>query len=269
LSEIIRGWHEKVSARNPVCAGHGRLRIGGRHVSQGTGLRACLQLDRLLCRRQHRLQLGTSNTTVSFFNSGTGALIESDGSSFSLNGVIGGGQVGYNKQTANFVWGLEADIQASGQKGGAVFTCTACVPPPVTETINQKLDWFGTVRGRIGYTVEPNIIAYVTGGLAYGDIRTDGVIADPTTFTTSTVRAGWTIGAGVEGQISGKWTAKLEYLFMDLGGVSGGLVATPTVLLPPGPCTHAPGSCTLSTTFSSRGSGITDNILRAGVNYRF
>jgi outer membrane immunogenic protein len=212
---------------------------------------------------------GTSNTTVSFFNSGTGALIESDGSSFSLNGVIGGGQVGYNKQTANFVWGLEADIQASGQKGAAVFTCTACVPPPVTETINQKLDWFGTVRGRIGYTVEPNIIAYVTGGLAYGDIRTDGVISDPTTFTTSTVRAGWTIGAGVEGQISGKWTAKLEYLFMDLGGVSGGLVATPTVLLPPGPCTHAPGSCTLSTTFSSRGSGITDNILRAGVNYRF
>jgi outer membrane immunogenic protein len=209
----------------------------------------------------------TSNTAVDFFNSGAGVVVGSASGSLGLNGAIGGGQVGYNKQTGNFVWGLEADIQASGQQGSAIFTCAVgCGPGPVTETINQKLDWFGTLRGRVGYTVTPEVIAYVTGGLAYGDIRTDGVISAPTTFATSAVKAGWTIGGGVEGKITGNWTAKLEYLFVDLGGVSGGLVATP--ILPPGPCAGGAG-CTLSTSFRSMGFGITDNILRLGANYRF
>jgi outer membrane immunogenic protein len=208
---------------------------------------------------------GTSDSTVDFYNSTTGALLGSASGSFSMDGVIGGGQVGYNKQTGKIVWGLEADIQASGQQGSAAFTCVTCTPT-VTETLNQKLDWFGTVRGRLGWTVTPTVLAYVTGGLAYGDIETNGVISDPTTFSTSTVKAGWTVGGGVEAQISGNWTAKIEYLYMDLGSVSGGLVSTPIILTP---CTQIRTSCALSTTFGSSGSGITDNILRLGVNYRF
>jgi outer membrane immunogenic protein len=215
---------------------------------------------------------GKSDTSVSFFDSVTGALVGQDSKTFSLNGVIGGGQIGYNWQTGKWVWGLETDIQASGQKGSADFVCASgCGPGPVTETLNQKLDWFGTVRGRLGFTVTPTVLLYGTGGLAYGDIKTDGTISDPVTFNTSTVKTGWTAGAGIEARISGNWTAKLEYLYMDLGNVSGGTVATP-IFVPP--CTTvfaARGGCnnTLNSTFSSTGSGITDNIVRVGVNYKF
>ena len=124
------------------------------------------------------------------------------------------------------------------------------------------------MRGRIGYTVTPTVLLYGTGGLAYGDIKTDGTISDPATFSTSTVKAGWTIGAGVEGRISGNWTAKLEYLYMDLGSVSGGAVATGIPIV----CTNPNAArlpCTVNTAFSSSGSGLTDNIVRVGVNYKF
>jgi len=73
---------------------------------------------------------GTSNTTVDFFDSGTGVLLASPSGSFTMNGVIGGGQAGYNWQTGKWVWGLEADIQASGQQGSGTFACgPACAPP--------------------------------------------------------------------------------------------------------------------------------------------
>jgi outer membrane immunogenic protein len=214
---------------------------------------------------------GKSNTTVSFLDAG-GNLVAADTHSLGLNGVIGGGQLGYNWQNGNWVLGLETDIQASGQKGSSDFTCPIGVCKAgvaVTETLNQKLDWFGTARGRIGFTITPTILLYGTGGLAYGDIKTDGTISDPTTFSVSTVKAGWTVGAGIEGRISGNWTAKLEYLYMDLGNVSGGLVSTPAIV--PQGCTNLPRAapCTLGTTFSSTGSGVTDNILRVGVNYKF
>ena len=74
---------------------------------------------------------------------------------------------------------------------------------------------------------------------------------------TSSTRAGWTVGAGVEGRISGNWTAKLEYLYMDLGTVSAGPIAT-TILVP----VRTNGAAAYSLHF-------TDNILRVGVNYHF
>jgi outer membrane immunogenic protein len=213
---------------------------------------------------------GKSDTTVSFLDA-SGAAIASDSHSFDLNGVIGGGQIGYNWQTGKWVWGLETDIQASGQKGSSTFTCPTGIcklGSAVTETLDQKLDWFGTLRGRLGFTVTPTVLLYATGGLAYGDVKTDGTISDPTTFSSSTIKTGWTAGAGIEGRIAGNWTAKLEYLYMDLGNVSGGLVGTPIVL--PNPCVvRVCAANNLSTTFSSTGSGITDNIVRVGVNYRF
>jgi outer membrane immunogenic protein len=212
---------------------------------------------------------GNSDSIVSFFDSATGGLLAAPSDSFSMDGVIGGGQLGYNWQTGNWVWGLEADIQASGQDGSATLACgPACGVPAVSQTLNQKLEWFGTARGRLGFTVIPTVLLYATGGLAYGEIKTDGVINDPTSFSTSTVKAGWTVGAGVEAQIIGNWTAKLEYLYMDLGDVSG-TTATPYSLpicntgAGPAPC--APPH-TLSTSFDS---GITDNIVRLGINYKF
>jgi outer membrane immunogenic protein len=210
---------------------------------------------------------GNSNSTVAFSDS-TGALLAAPSNSFSMDGVIGGGQVGYNWQTGRWVWGLETDIQASGEHGTSTFYCGPACTPAISETLNQKLDWFGTARGRLGFTVTPTVLLYATGGLGYGDIETNGTINDPASFSFSSVKAGWVVGAGVEARIVGNWTAKLEYLYMDLGSVSGG--STDTISTVSG-CISMTFSCTTSTHTlgSSFNSGFTDNILRVGVNYKF
>ena len=112
------------------------------------------------------------------------------------------------------------------------------------------------------------VLLYVTGGLAVGEVRSNSSVTTTTTTAlsfgtppgptsasalagSSTTQAGWTIGAGIEGAISGNWSAKLEYLYVDLGTVSNTFAGV-------GP--YAP----LATS-----SHVTDNILRAGINYKF
>jgi outer membrane immunogenic protein len=181
--------------------------------------------------------------------------------------AAGGGQVGYNYQIQNWVLGIETDIQWSGQKGSLDFVCVGCGTGPsnITGSFSQKLKWLGTLRGRAGITVTPTILAYVTGGLAYGGVKTDGSVTGvtipgpvaTTTFSSSTTKTGWALGGGIEGIVSGNWTAKLEYLYVDLGTVSGGPFATTaidTIRVP------------VNASFSSR---VTDNIVRVGLNYKF
>src|SRR3954453_11855415 len=89
-------------------------------------------------------------------------------------GVLGGAQIGYNWQAGSFVTGLEADIQGAGIKGSfksPFFDLdTNSVVPGEFISANQKLSWFGTVRGRLGVTVTPDLLLYGTGGLAYGQV---------------------------------------------------------------------------------------------------
>lgn len=213
---------------------------------------------------------GRSNDTSSLSNGVGPALFTSAGSS-NLDGVVGGGQIGYNWQVQNWVWSLEADIQGTDEKGSRGFTCdrAVCTPPvggflalvipgpAVPVTLNQKIDWFGTVRGRVGVLATPRLLLYVTGGLAYGEVASSGTIgAALSPFSTTDTKAGYTVGAGIEGAIDGNWTAKLEYLYVDLGRVSNTFATTIPAL----------GGGTLSSTTSSR---VTDNVLRVGVNYRF
>src|SRR5262249_22490897 len=114
----------------------------------------------------------------------------------SPDGVIGGGQIGYNWQFSPiWVVGIEADIQGSAQKdtrtcvlpcGTGINTVPTVVGAlfPVnftTYSIEQKLQWFGTVRGRLGYTNGPALF-YVTGGLAYGEVQTNASVAGSATF---------------------------------------------------------------------------------------
>ncbi len=219
---------------------------------------------------------GRSNTTANFTNATTGALLYTTNNSFNMNGAVGGGQIGANWQSGFWVLGIEADIQGSGQKGGFDFVCPSgiCAAPfgvialfpggPVTDSLSQKLAWFGTVRGRIGATVTPSVLAYVTGGLAYGEVKSDLIVSGTNAavpasaaFSSSTTKAGWTVGAGLEGRLSGNWTAKIEYLYVDLGTVAVGPFVTPIIAL---------GGGFLATNLSSR---ITDNIVRVGVNYKF
>jgi outer membrane immunogenic protein len=183
-----------------------------------------------------------------------------------MDGVVGGGQIGYNFQMQNWLWGVETDFQGSGQKSNHVYTCpvgicTAGVGPfglfpgpAVPVTMSQELDWFGTLRGRVGVVVVPRVLLYATGGLAYGQVDSHSTLLGASTATNTNV--GWTAGGGIEGAITQDWSVRLEYLYLDLGTVSNTFNTTVAAL----------GGATLVSGFNSR---ITDNIVRVGVNYRF
>ena len=211
---------------------------------------------------------GRASNTETLSDLGTGAALFTNTSRNDVNGVIGGAQVGYNWQSSNWLFGLEADIQGSGEKGSSTIVCVGCGDGPsnITSNLTQKLDWFGTVRGRAGVLVTPAVLLYATGGLAYGEVETGGTITGPTLAVplatvalpgASSTRVGWTAGAGVEGRISGNWTAKLEYLYMDLGTVDAGPTTTTIVNTLRRP---------VAVSYSSH---FTDNILRVGLNYHF
>jgi outer membrane immunogenic protein len=180
------------------------------------------------------------------------------GGSPSLDGVVGGGQIGYNWQANAWVFGLEADIQATSEDGSNSASETVAIPGALatTGTLNysEKLPWFGTVRGRLGVLANPNWLLYTTGGLAYGEVDTNtaltaGALGVSNNFDTT--RLGWTVGGGVEAWLSRNWTAKVEYLYVDLGSFSNTFTGV-TGFTPVTLSTH-----------------VTDNIVRAGLNYHF
>jgi outer membrane immunogenic protein len=178
-------------------------------------------------------------------------------------GVIGGGQVGYNWQAGSFVAGVEADISGSGIKGtaapvGLQFTDGSSIPGTFASS-DQQLSWFGTVRGRLGATVTPDLLIYGTGGLAYGEVKGSAnrffaaVDQNPANF--SATKTGWTAGAGAEWMFARGWSAKVEYLHIDLGGSdAAGVHITP-------PLTPAE-----QVQYAWRNAF---DIVRIGVNYHF
>jgi outer membrane immunogenic protein len=185
----------------------------------------------------------------------------------SYRGFLGGGQLGYNWQTSNWVFGLEGDIDWVSAKSSGVFPDTVIHPPPVglapplTINASRELDWLGTFRGRIGYTPAAPFLLYVTGGLAVGEHKLGIGLSDPTANPVanlfnqnSTTSAGWTAGAGAEWMFARRWSLKAEYLYVDLGNVR----STITYAYPP--------ANTSSLTASVRDS---ENIVRAGINYHF
>jgi outer membrane immunogenic protein len=180
---------------------------------------------------------------------GVGTVSESQ----TVNGVIGGYQSGYNHQFGAWVFGFESDLQASGQKGSSTYAILAV--PATTLVADHKLPWFGTSRTRIGYLATPTILLYGTAGVAYGQIKDDYAFAvagvGAVTASFKDVRAGWTAGGGIEGAFGAGWSAKLEYLYMDLG------TQTQTISAP------AFGAVA---TWNNRA---TDNIVRVGLNYRW
>ena len=160
---------------------------------------------------------GHSNTSAPF------------ASSSNLSGGVAGGTLGYNYQVGQAVFGVEGDLGWSNIQGSAIcgagFSCST------------RNDWLGTVRGRLGYAVD-RFMPYVTGGAAFGDIKTSVAGVGDARST----KAGWTLGGGIEAAIAGPWTAKVEYLYVDLG--RGGSIL---------------GS----------DANFHTNIVRAGLNYRF
>jgi len=140
------------------------------------------------------------------------------------SGFVGGVQAGYNFQTGPWVFGVEGDIQAAGADD--TFAPWKFSNP-----------WFGTLRGRAGYAFS-NVLFYGTAGLAFGELR-----AQTFGWTESHTSAGWTIGAGAEVGFAPNWSAKLEYLYIDLS--------------------------TSQFAITGVSNGYSASVVRAGVNYHF
>jgi outer membrane immunogenic protein len=155
---------------------------------------------------------------------------------FDTSGAMVGGTIGYNWQNGPVVFGVETDLAWTDIDGTTSETC-----PLECKTGNG---WLGTARGRLGYAVD-RWMPFVSGGAAYGDIKasTPGFAGD------NDSNIGWAVGAGAEVAVAGNWTAKGEYLYVDLGDLN---------------CSAA----------NCGGAGpikidFTTHVVRAGLNYRF
>jgi outer membrane immunogenic protein len=176
-------------------------------------------------------------------------------------GVLGGGQIGYDWQVSpTTVLGLVADLDASGMRGSAAAQVTPGFFDPTTQTNAAQLKWLGTFRAKAGFTSN-NWLIYATGGLAYGRVNEQNAMncaaCGPPQFfagSSSSTRAGGTVGAGLEYGLAANWTVGAEYLWFDLGKIS--TTATLTA-----------GTNTL-TTFTSQAK-FDGSIARAFVNYKF
>ncbi len=190
----------------------------------------------------------------------SGSLATSEpGTSVTPKGGLGGVQLGYNWQAARTGSSASKPISRAPRRTTPSAHPRFALPrlaavPPVNEiiTVQHQLDYFGTVRGRLGYLYN-NTLFYGTGGAAFGHVRETihvilaGAFADP---RTTKDLAGYAVGGGIEAMLSGGWSAKAEYLYMNLGSISS------TVDVNLG------GPVTLSTN-----STVRDHIVRVGLNY--
>jgi outer membrane immunogenic protein len=207
-----------------------------------------------------------TNTGADTGPAGLGAFLGAGGIPASVgisrSGFIGGGQIGYNYQwTPSWVVGLEADFDGLANSSSTVITAFPgnAALPPAQSGFARALDTLGTVRARVGYLTSPSLLWYATGGLAYGETKLASAFACATcgvpvaaSGLADNWQVGWTVGAGVEWRFAPQWSVKAEYLYVDLGSISNTI-----------PYNYGPSS-SLTSTYSER-----DNIVRAGINYKF
>jgi outer membrane immunogenic protein len=152
-------------------------------------------------------------------------------------GVLAGGTVGYNYQVGSIVYGIEGDFDWSDVKGNA--NCAIAV------VCSTQSDWLATFRGRLGYAFD-RWLPYITAGGAYGNVKASvSVPALGLSGSSSSSQFGWTAGAGLEYAFLSNWSAKIEYLYVDLGNFN--TVPAPLV----------------------NNVSFKENIVRAGLNYKF
>jgi outer membrane immunogenic protein len=136
----------------------------------------------------------------------------------SPDGGFGGGQIGYNWQSGQFVFGIEADIQGGEISDSASLSL---FDGYASARAKSELDWFGTVRGRLGYAAD-NWLFYGTGGFAYGGVKDTLSVTAPFYGKTKSAskdetETGYVVGGGVEYKFNPSWSLKAEYQFIDLG----------------------------------------------------
>lgn len=148
-----------------------------------------------------------------------------------------GGTLGYNFQVGSFVLGVEGDFDWSDVKASVACGAFNC---------ETKNDWLGTVRGRIGYAFD-RWMPYITAGGAYGNVKATST--NPAALGASNDQYGWTVGAGLEYAFAGNWSAKIEYLYVDLGSFDCGVACAGVV--------------------AADNVSFRESIFRFGINYKF
>jgi outer membrane immunogenic protein len=210
-----------------------------------------------------------SGFSGSYFACGNIPAVDAIGrGSMSGGGFTGGAQAGYNWQFNFMVVGAEADFEALRAKASRTATGNY-VTLANQFTISSSVDanWLFTARGRLGWAIRPNILAYVTGGLAVtrlgasnsfvdnvGPIFGNGVGA----WNASATKAGWVLGAGAEYALTAHWSARAEYLYVHFNPITASGIVANTGALPGGYASAISTSTDLSA-----------QIARAGINYKF
>ncbi len=219
-----------------------------------------------------------------------------------LAGGLGGFGVGCNWQSQQWVYGVEADADvghiagshtnfAGGIPGFSQITVApdglTLTSAHATATETTEINWLSTIRGRVGFTVLDRLLLFATGGLAIGQVHSEGSVTagsvspltlQPSSFeiiwsgSHSEVKAGFVVGGGAEWAFADRWTAKAEYLWYDLGDVSHPLACTSGVVAVSSAtiftCIGAPAS-PLYPTLGNAVSALQGSIVRVGINYRF
>ena len=178
------------------------------------------------------------------------------------SGVIGGGQLGYNVQFGQFVLGAEADFMFADASDNATFVGNVGAGGFVAN-VSSRLNWLSTIRGRAGFAFD-RFLVYATAGFAFGDVDASASVfgtgpvlgALSWSGSTSSTRSGWTVGIGAEWAFAANMTARLEYLYYDLGTVNVGI---------PGATAAAIATGFVPTTRHD----IDGHLVRAAVNFRF
>lgn len=185
--------------------------------------------------------------------------------SLDADGFVGGAMIGYNWQSGNLVYGLEADLNYTDiddSKSVGTLSLPTATPAgvPLNNTVKQSLDYLGTVRARIGYAFQ-NTMVYGTGGLAYGGIDNSvnffaaTAPTGPLQFQGSDdeMEYGYALGGGIEQLVNPKWVVSANYLYYDLGSKTTNVAAIPGV-----------GAGGYNSKFDTAG-----HIFRAGAAYKF
>jgi outer membrane immunogenic protein len=167
------------------------------------------------------VNVGAGTSTKSFSNGrgGTDYDAPSDGIALGtgdVEGVIGGGQAGYNYQAGKFLFGLEGEVEASGVGGH-----TSLHYYGATGDLKDSIDWIGTLTARAGVIFQENTLYYIKGGVAWDSSQYGLSALNPYQTAAypkvSDDRAGWVLGFGAEYLITPRWSAKAEYEYLDFG----------------------------------------------------
>lgn len=200
----------------------------------------------------------TGNAGLGSIFSGPGALPRSF--TMTESGGLVGGTIGYNWQiTPHWILGAEADLDYAGLRSSATL-----IGPFGTQYPHRlSMDFLGTARGRLGYAPTPDLLLFGTGGLAYAKTNFGSAFVctncaplsatEPLTSTsTSKLSLGWSAGAGTEWKFSTHWSAKAEYVYVDLGPIGNTIVYT-----------YGPSISTLTSKHDIR-----EHVFRLGLNWQ-